>query len=301
LPSPLASASLNANNQLTQFGSSNLTYDANGNLTGDGTRTYTWDARNHLVSIGGAVSASFQYDPFGRRVSKTIGAATRNYLYDGVNPVQELSGGSPAANLLTGLSVDERFQRTDANGPANFLTDALGSTIALTGPAGDTIAQYTYGPYGNTTMTGSSLNPYQFTGRENDGTGLYYYRARYYDPASGRFISEDPIRFGGTQIDLYTYVSDNPVGFADPAGTCPQYDSVTKWHMECMNQPTPEEKCRCHCVYAAENSGCFESCMECFSSKNPFKPHELCICMCKHAKVEDWSYRSCDSLCKDTK
>ena len=91
----MASASYNANDQFTQFGSSGLAYDANGNLTSDGTHTYTWDARNHLVSISGAVSASFGYDAFGRRVSKTIGSSTTNYLYDGLNPVQELSGSTP--------------------------------------------------------------------------------------------------------------------------------------------------------------------------------------------------------------
>jgi len=217
-PSAVASASYNANNQLTQFGSASLTYDANGNLTSDGTHTYTWDARNHLVSMSGSVSASFQYDPFGRRVSKTIGAATTNYLYDNVNPVQELVGGSPTANLLTGLGVDERFQRTDGSGAANFLTDALGSTIALYGQGGNTLAQYTYDPYGNTTATGSSLNPYQFTGRENDGTGLYYYRARYYSSALSRFISQDPVGFGGGDINAYTYVDNSPANQSDPAG-----------------------------------------------------------------------------------
>jgi RHS repeat-associated protein len=217
LPSPLASASYNANNQLVQLGSASLTYDANGNLTSDGTHTYTWDARNHLVSISGAVSASFQYDPFGRRVTKAIGAATTNYLYDGVNPVQELSGGSPTANLLTGLHVDEYFQRTDASGPANFLTDALGSTIALTGATGNTLSSYTYDPFGSMTVSGSSSNPYQYTGREDDGTGVYYYRRRYYSPALQRFISEDPIGFEGG-VNLYAYVGSNPIGFTDPYG-----------------------------------------------------------------------------------
>jgi RHS repeat-associated protein len=217
LPTALGSASFNASNRLTQFGPSSLSYDANGNLTSDGTHAYTWDARNHLASISGAVSASFAYDPFGRRVSKTLGAATTDYLYDGANPVQELSGGVPSANLLTGLGVDEYFQRTDANGPANFLTDALGSTIALTDPAGNTLARYMYDPYGNVTMTGSSVNPYQFTGREYDATGLYYYRARYYSPLFQRFISEDPFGFQGG-FNFYQYVGNQPVTRTDPSG-----------------------------------------------------------------------------------
>lgn len=171
-----------------------------------------------MVSISGAVSASFQYDPFGRRVSKTIGAATITFLYDGVNPVQELSSGSATANLLTGLIADGYFQRTDASGPANFLTDALGSTIALTGPGGNMLARYSYDAYGNTTITGSSTNPYEYTGRENDGTGLYFYRSRYYSPSLQRFISEDPTEFGGG-INLYAYVGGSPTDALDPLGT----------------------------------------------------------------------------------
>jgi RHS repeat-associated protein len=160
-------------------------------------------------------------------VSKTIGGVTTNYLYDGMNPVQELYGGSSTASLLTGLAIDEYFQRTDANGPANFLTDALGSTIALTGPAGNTVAQYTYDPYGNTTMTGSSTNPYQFTGRENDSTMLYYYRARYYIPQIQRFMSEDPADFR-TGANVYEYVVNRPTDGSDPLGlwSRPAHDKI---------------------------------------------------------------------------
>jgi RHS repeat-associated protein len=216
LPAALANAGYNAGNQLMQSGSSNLSYDANGNMTSDGVNTYTWDVRNHLVSIGGKINASFQYDAFGRRVSKTIGG-TEEYLYDSMNPVQELSGDTPSANLLAGLAVDEYFQRTDSSGSANFLTDALGSTLALTGPSGNVLAQYTYEPYGNTTVTGTSTNPFQYTGREDDATGLYFYRARYYNTATGRFLSEDPIRFHGG-IDFYAYAGNNPSGYVDPSG-----------------------------------------------------------------------------------
>ncbi len=215
VPSALTSASYNADNQLTQFGPSSLTYDANGNLTSDGTNTYTWSARNQLIAISGGVSANFQYDAFGRRVSKTVAGTTQS-LYDGVNPVQELSGASVSANLLTGLGVDEYFQRTDANGPANFLTDALGSTVALTGASGNALASYTYEPFGNTIVSGSSSNPYQFTARENDSTGLYFHRARYYSPALQRFLSEDPIGFTGGYS--YRYVENDPILAIDPLG-----------------------------------------------------------------------------------
>ncbi len=67
-PQAASAASYNVNNQLTQWKGASLAYDANGNLTSDGTNTYTWNARNQLVTISGGASASFQYDPFGRRV-----------------------------------------------------------------------------------------------------------------------------------------------------------------------------------------------------------------------------------------
>jgi YD repeat-containing protein len=117
-----------------------------------GSDGYTWDARNHLVST--LSGASFQYDPFGRRVSKTTSGATTNYLYDGLNPVQELSGGAPTANLLGGLAVDEHFLRTDGSGPANFLTGPLESTLALADSAGVIQTSYTYEPFGNTSVSG---------------------------------------------------------------------------------------------------------------------------------------------------
>ncbi|GEM_PF-3028928 len=82
--------------QLTQSEATAFAYDLNGNLTSDGTNGYTWDARNRLVST--LSGASFRYDPFRRRVSKTVGGATTNYLYKGANVAQELSGATPTAN-----------------------------------------------------------------------------------------------------------------------------------------------------------------------------------------------------------
>src|SRR6202035_2928985 len=104
------------------------------------------------------------------------------FLYDGWNVIQELSGSTPTANLLTGLGVDEIFGRTDSTGANYFLNDPLGDTLALTNSAGVVQTQYTYDPYGNTSAAGAAnANSFQYTGRENDGTGLYFYRARYYE------------------------------------------------------------------------------------------------------------------------
>jgi len=217
VPTPLASGTHNANNQLTQRGSTSFTYDANGNLTNDGSKTYTWNARNRLGSISGGVTASFQYDPIGQRVTKSVSGATGSYLYDGANLVQELSGTTPTANLLNG-GLDEVFTRTDAAGVRNFLTDVLGSTVALADGTGSIQTQYTYEAFGESTSTGSaSTNLHQYTGRENDGTGLYFYRGRYYSPTLQRFVSEDPIGMDGG-FNLYAYVGNDPNNFDDPFG-----------------------------------------------------------------------------------
>jgi RHS repeat-associated protein len=207
-----------AANQLTQWGTATLTYDLNGNMLSDGVNAFVWNARNQLASMNLGAD-SFQYDFFGRRVSKTLSGSTTSYLYDGMNVAQELSGGVPTANLLNGLGVDEVFARTDSVGARNFLTGALGSSLALTDSTGAVQTQYTYEPFGNTSVSGStSANPYQFTGRENDGTGLYFYRARYYDPGTGRFLSEDPTGPEEEGPNLYRYVNNNPATNADPSG-----------------------------------------------------------------------------------
>ncbi|WP_194714287.1 RHS repeat-associated core domain-containing protein [Noviherbaspirillum soli] len=142
-------------------------------------------------------------------------------MYDGINPVQELGATGASASLLTGLGVDEYYRRTDAAGPRDMVTDALGSVLGLADGAGQVRTTYRYEPYGATTVQGeASANSFQYTGRENDGTGLYYYRARYYHPGLGRFVAEDPIGLAGG-INAYTYVEGDPISFIDPLGLCP--------------------------------------------------------------------------------
>ncbi len=78
---------------------------------------------------------------------------------------------------------------------------------------------YSYDPFGNVTISGeASDNPFQYTGRENDGTGLHYYRARYYSSELQRFISEDPIGLAGGDINFYSYVYNDPADRIDPEG-----------------------------------------------------------------------------------
>ena len=219
LPQALASATYDAGNRLVTWGGQVFSYDLNGNLASDGQTSFTWNARNELMGLSGGTAATFQYDGAGRRRSKTTNGSTANFLYDRANFVQELSaGGSVTANLLTGLGIDETFTRTDAVGSRNLLIDVLGSTFALTDMSGGVQTQYTSDPFGITTTSGAtSSNTQQFTGRENDGIGLYSYRARFQNPTLQRFISEDPLGFAGG-LNLFAYVENKPTGFRDPLG-----------------------------------------------------------------------------------
>ncbi|HZU34066.1 MAG TPA: RHS repeat-associated core domain-containing protein, partial [Candidatus Angelobacter sp.] len=214
LPANVVSATYDAANQLTNWNGTPVSSDANGNVLSDGTNTFTWDARNQLSSANGT---NLSYDGLGRRIQNLQGIS---FIYDGVNPVQEQSGGAVTANLLA-VGIDEIFSRTDASGTFTQLKDALGSTVALADVSGDISAAYTYDPFGTTLVSGqSSSNAFQFTGRENEGNGLYAYRARYYSPAFQRFLSLDPM---GYQNDPnpYLYARNNPVNFVDPLGLDP--------------------------------------------------------------------------------
>ncbi|UEP39789.1 DUF6531 domain-containing protein (plasmid) [Burkholderia ambifaria] len=218
LPAALASATYDADNRLTNWSGTTLTYDANGSLTGDGSLTYGWDSRSRLASLSGAATASFAYDATGRRIGKTVNSTATNFLYDGPNAVQELASATPTANLLTGPRIDEIYSRSDGLGARSFITDALGSTVALTDTGGAVKTSYVYEPYGKSSAAGEiSSNSAQYTGRENDGTGLFYYRMRYYQPVLGRFVSEDPIGLNGG-ANLYAYVGGNPSSYIDPYG-----------------------------------------------------------------------------------
>jgi RHS repeat-associated protein len=148
------------------------------------------------------------------------------FLYDGQNIVQEIESGVPSANILEG-GIDEYFTRTDPVGTEEFLTDAQQNTIALADSSGVLHTRYSYEPFGNTSSVGSSSsNTFQFVGRENDGTGLYFYRSRYYSPVLERFISEDPVEYVGG-FNFYSYVGGDPVNRVDPLGLCWIYKQST--------------------------------------------------------------------------
>ncbi len=230
--STIAVATVDKANRLTSWDGAAFQYDDNGNLTNDGVSGYVWNARNQLVQIkdlSGNVTAAFTYDALGRRQTKAVAGKGVGYVYDGQNVVQTLNGtnvnnslpGNVLASYITGLRIDELFAASSGTGAAaltiSYLTDALGSTIRLTDASGAKIVDYTYDAYGATEADAQVDNPFQYTGRENDGTGLYYYRARYYSPKHGRFVQSDPIGLKGG-INTYAYVGGNPLTLVDPFG-----------------------------------------------------------------------------------
>jgi len=237
LPPALGSASYDAANRHLSFGGQLPTYDLNGNLTSDGTSGYAWDGRNRLTGITGPSTATFQYDATGRRTGKTINGVTTSFLHDGINPVTE-SGPGGTGVLLTGLGVDDFLLRSGPGGTSVLLTDALGSLVATTDSAGSVQSEATYEPFGGTAIS-APAPAYRFTGREHDEPlYLYYYRARYYHTDLQRFISEDPIGFEGGDVNVYTYVYNNPLEFIDPSGTVYMLPAECRQGLATLGSPT---------------------------------------------------------------
>ncbi len=213
-----------ANRLLTRPGVTH-TYDNNGNtLTktdASGTTTYGYDFENRLISVSapGGITASYAYDPFGRRISKTVNGVGTRYLYDGMNIIKEYDGtGALLATYVHGPGMDEPIAMTRGGQVSYYHADGLGSITGLTNSSQAVVQTYGYDGFGTLTQTPTVQNPYTYTGREWDAeTGLYYYRARYYDPKVGRFLQQDPIGMAGG-INLYAYVGSNPINFIDPSG-----------------------------------------------------------------------------------
>ena len=211
-------------------------YDQNGNLVDDGEKLYAYDYANRLVEVRAkttnALEATFEYGPFGRRLAKTIHGPTvesHRFVYDGVDLMETFdAAGNFVAHYVHASDRYDRPVAIDTSAGRFFCHgDHLGSVDTITNAAGVVVERYDYSPFGETIIRdtqGNVLaksavgNPFGYTGQVYDAEiGLYHYKARAYDPTTGRFLQLDPAGF----IDgpnRYQYAGGNPLVHTDPTG-----------------------------------------------------------------------------------
>ena len=225
----------NAGDRMTAAGGVSYTYDDNGNLTDRGNDEFGWDAANRLVSTSiDSVSASYEYNGHGLRTSRTVGQDEVTYVWDVNRGLPAILEDGDGNRYVYGLDLIARIDSSDDE--EYYLYDGLGSTRALADDGGDVTDTYSYDAFGNVrAQTGSSGNEFTYAGEQTDSTDLQYLRARYYDPAVGRFLSRDPVPF----LQRYAYVGNNPANLVDPSGLSPLHPNYKNYLNHAMT-PTPE-------------------------------------------------------------
>ncbi len=240
--------------QLTSDDLFSYTYDEDGNLTQiknrltSETKKFYYDSENRMIkyehypseSSPKDTTAEYSYDIFGRRLTKTVNGTTTRFLYDGTAVSYELdSNNQPKIKYFTGFRTDEYLghlnysEVTDWGGfiqnPMHqggyiYFTDQVGTIekVVKDNSTGEIKEQRTYDVFGNLiNHTGENTTPIGFQSKYHDTeSGLYYYYHRYYDPNTGRFITEDPIGIAGG-LNLYKAFGNNPVSYVDPWGLMP--------------------------------------------------------------------------------
>ena len=210
--------------------------------------------RSQRVSSTGVVlsTVDYRYDALGRRIARTVdadgagpAAATSEYfVYDGLNVwLDSDSAGAVTARYLFGDEIDEPLARyRPGEGTSWYLTDHLGSVRNILNNVGTIVDTIDYDSFGSILSESFSQqfgDRYKFTAREWDSQlGLYYYRARFYSPTTGRFISEDPISFAGGQVNLNAYVGSNPTAYIDPFGLLAEEATVLSFETRVANSET---------------------------------------------------------------
>jgi len=207
-------------------GDSSFTYDLEGQLADIDGNSYTFDGQHRLISIGGDVPCQYSYNGAGNRLEAIRDGVTTRYIYDAAG---NLLAEADEHNTITryyihGLGLLAMVTPSDKVYCYHF--NATGSTIAMTDGSQEVVNKYAYTPFGIITNQQEAVpQPFKYVGQHGvmtEPNGLQYMRARYYDPSVGRFISEDPIGFGGGDVNLYVYVDNNPIMFVDPLGLCGQ-------------------------------------------------------------------------------
>jgi RHS repeat-associated protein len=244
-----------AGNRLVSDQHAQYVYDAMGNLieqhTGEGVVYFAYDAENRLskVTMPDGKVVEYGYDPMGRRVRRTVNGASTYYVMADEDMIAEYEGGSVANAYIHGPGTDEPWALVNRKGTYYYHADGLGSIVALTDTSMRTVQTYEYDFFGNGAFGGLHdmknriKQPYAFTGREFDReTRLYYYRARYYDPGTGRFTQQDPIGYQGG-LNLYAYVDGNPVNAVDPSGEVTCTYSISRRELICLTEGMTQITC----------------------------------------------------------
>lgn len=242
--SVLTDYAYNPNNQLTQFNGFNLSYDAVGNMTTktgpSSGQSLSYDLEDNVTSVtptSGSV-IKYAYDGLGNRLSKTVGSAATRYVNDFSGALSNVLVETNSLNTIQkyyvyGLDLISQGGSTSTS-QQYFIKDGLGNVRFTTDSSGNRIKSFSYDPFGNirSQSTGNDTN-YRFSGEQSEQeTGLYFLRARYYDPQTGRFISRDPIK--GTMMDSrtqnpYIYTANNPINYSDPSGESMITDGLMNW------------------------------------------------------------------------
>ena len=205
------------------------TYDSNGNTLTTGGKSFTYDSENHLMTMnGGAVKLI--YDGDGNRVAKIANGVTTQYLVDDLNPtgytqvVEEVVNGTVQRQYTYGLQRISEAQSISGTWTQSFYGyDGGGSIRQLTNASTAITDTYNYDAFGNLlNSTGTTPNNYLYRGEQYDSDlGLYYLRARYYNPQTGRFLSRDPENGNPTDpatLHKYLYAGGDPTNRVDPSG-----------------------------------------------------------------------------------